>query len=318
MDVNGTKRTFRIRRIGKIEQYFWLTLGIFVMAVAYYFFVLPSGLVTGGATGIAIIMTRFFPNVPLSAFSLIFNTVFMMLALAFLGKKEFLNTVMGSLMFPAFLAFFEFVFPDPSALYGEGDLLLVSLYAGMLIGAGFGIVCKYGGSTGGTDIAIKVVKRYTPLSLSASVYVVEASIIVAGALTFPTGLNEGILTALYAIVVVFISGKVSDSIVIGSQSKKAVNIITDHPREIKTEIYKILRRGMTEIQSQGGYTENRKTMLVIVILNDEYHIVRNIIVNTDPKAFVYVTPASEIHGEWSSREEAVVRHEDGQELLQKR
>ena len=100
--------------------------------------------------------------------------------------------------------------------------------------------------------------------------------------------------------------------------KKAVNIITAHPKEIKNEIYKTLRRGMTEIQSQGGYTENRKTMLIIVILNDEYHIVRNIIVNTDPKAFVYVTPASEIHGEWSSREEAVGRHEDGQGLLQKR
>jgi len=319
--VTGGKRRFRIRRIGKFEQYFWITIGIFIMAVAYYFFVIPSGLVTGGATGIAIITTRFFPYVPLSFFSLIFNLMFLLAAFLFLGKREFLNTLMGSLLFPLLLAFFEWVVPDPSALYGEGDLLLVSLYAGMLVGAGFGIVLKYGGSTGGSDSAIKIVKKYTNLSLAASVYAVEATIIIAGALTFPAadgGLKAGILTALYAIVVVFISGKVSDSIVIGSQSKKCVNIITDMPKEIKTELYKTLRRGTTEIQSTGGYTESKKTMLIIVILNDEYHIVRNIIVNTDPKAFVYVTPASEIHGEWSSREEAVVHHEDGQESRKKR
>jgi len=309
----GGKRRFFIRRIGKFETYFSLTLGIFVMAVAYYFFVIPSGLVTGGSTGLAIIMTRFFSAVPLSLFSLAFNSVFMILALAFLGKREFLNTVMGSLMFPAFLALFEWLIPDPSVLYGENDLLLVSLYAGMLVGAGFGIVCKYGGSTGGTDIAIKIVKKYTDLSLAAAVYAVEATIIVAGALTYPGDLKAGILTMLYAIVVVFISGKVSDSIVIGSQSKKAVNIITDKPKEIKNALYATLRRGTTEIQSQGGYTETKKTLLIIVIMNDEYHIVRNLIVNTDPKAFVYVTPASEIHGEWSTKEEAVMHREDGQE-----
>ncbi|MDP3130815.1 MAG: DUF2179 domain-containing protein, partial [Bacillota bacterium] len=171
------------------------------------------------------------------------------------------------------------------------------------------------------DSAIKIVRKYSNLSLATSVYAVEATIIIAGALTFPIadgGLQTGILTALYAIVVVFISGKVSDSIVIGSQSKKCVNIVTDMPKEIKAELYKILRRGTTEIESTGGYTESKKTMLIIVILNDEYHIVRNIIVNTDPKAFVYVTPASEIHGEWSSREEAVMHHEDGQKPRKKR
>jgi uncharacterized membrane-anchored protein YitT (DUF2179 family) len=312
MKTTGGPRRFFIRRIGKIETYFSLTLGIFVMAVAYYFFIIPSGLVTGGATGLSIIMTRFIKTVPLSLFALGFNSIFMALAFFFLGKREFINSIYGSLLFPGFLALFEWLIPDPSAIYGANDLMLVSLYAGMLAGAGFGIVCKYGGSTGGTDIAIKIVKKYTRLSLATSVYSVEASIIIAGALTFPTGINQGILTALYAIVVVFISGKVSDAILIGSQSKKAVNIVTDRPKEIKNAIYAELRRGTTEIQSQGGYTEARKTLLVIVIMNDEYHIVRNIIVNTDPKAFVFVTPASEIHGEWSSREEARLHHEDGQ------
>jgi uncharacterized membrane-anchored protein YitT (DUF2179 family) len=171
---------------------------------------------------------------------------------------------------------------------------------------GFGIVCKYGGSTGGTDIAIKIVKKYSKLSLQMSVYLVEATIIIAGAITFPLGINQGIITALYAIVVVMITGKVSDSFVIGSQSKKAVNIVTDHPKELKDVLFAKLRRGVTEIQSQGGFTEHKKTLLIMVILNTEYHRVVQIISAIDPKAFVYVTPASEIRGEWSSKEEVLV------------
>ncbi|MFH0992955.1 MAG: YitT family protein [bacterium] len=310
--MTGSKRFF-IRKIGRFEQYGSLVLGVFIMAVAYYFFIIPAGLVTGGATGLAIISGRYFPNIPISFFSLFFNTVFLLLGLAFLGRREFTKTLLGSLLFPAFLALFELLVAHPEEVFGEQDLMLVTLYAGMLVGAGFGIVCKYGGSTGGTDIAIKIVKKYTSLSLSKSVYLVEASIILLGALTFPTGINDGILTALYAIVVVFLSGRVSDSIMIGSQSKEAVNIITEKPKEIKAAIFAVLRRGATEISSQGGYTESKKTMLIMVIQNTEYHLVRKIIETTDPKAFVFVTPASEIHGEWSTKEEVFRRNEDGQE-----
>ncbi|MDD4596134.1 MAG: YitT family protein [Candidatus Izemoplasmatales bacterium] len=234
--------------------------------------------------------------------------MFLLLGLLFLGKKEFYRTIYGSLLFPGFLALFEILFSD--LMFAESDLLLITLYAGGLAGMGFGIVCKYGGSTGGTDIAIKIVKKYSKFSLQVSVYLVEATIIIAGALTFPTGINQGIITALYAIVVVMITGKVSDYFLVGSQSKKAVNIITDHPKELKDVLFSTLRRGVTEIQSQGGFTEHKKTILITVILNTEYHRVMQIISANDPKAFVYVTPASEIRGEWSSKEEVLVNRDD--------
>jgi uncharacterized membrane-anchored protein YitT (DUF2179 family) len=296
---------FKIRKLGKFETFFFLTLGVFLMACAYYFFVIPSGLVTGGATGLALIMTRYLPGVPIFVFSLSFNVIFLLLGLLFLGKKEFTRTIYGSLLFPLFLAFFELLSPDLA--FAETDLLLITLYAGGLAGMGFGIVCKYGGTTGGTDIAIKIVKKYTKLSFAMSIYAVEATIIILGALTFPAGINEGIVTALYAIVVVFITGKVSDSFLIGSQSKKAVNIITDRPKELKAVLFSTLRRGVTEIQSQGGFTENKKTILIMVIQNTEYHLVMQIIAANDPKAFVYVTPASEIQGAWSSKEEVLLK-----------
>jgi len=301
-------RTFKIRNIGRIEQYFFLTLGVLSMAVAYYFFVIPSGLVVGGSTGVAMILNRYFGTIPISFFSLVLNSLLLIFAWIFLGKIELLNSLYGSLLFPLFLALFEVLIPNPQ--FGENDLLLVILYAGLLAGIGFGLVVQYGGSTGGSDIVIKIVKKYTPLSLRTSVYVVDGLVILAGALTFPGGLNQGIINLLYALVMVFISGKVSDSIVMGSQSKKAVNVITEKPKEIKAELFSLLRRGVTEIASQGGFTEIKKTLLIIVIQNTEYHMLRKIISTIDPKAFVYVTPASEIQGQWSSKEEVFKKNDE--------
>lgn len=308
-------RFFKIRKIGRIEQYFFLTLGVLAMAVAYYFFVIPSGLVVGGSTGLAMILNRYIPTLPISFFSLVLNSFLLVMAWIFLGKIELLNSVFGSLLFPIFLALFEILIPDPT--FRESDLLLVILYAGMLAGVGFGIVVQYGGSTGGSDIIIKIVKKYSKLTLRLSVYLVDGLIIVLGALTFPGGLNQGFINLLYAVVMVYISGQVSDSIVMGSQSKKAVNIITDKPKEIKAELFAMLRRGVTELQSQGGFTENKKTMLIMVIQNAEYHMVRRIIASNDPKAFVFVTPASEIQGEWSTKEEVFVKNDESGRIKNK-
>ena len=297
----------RIRSISKIELYFMLSLGVFVMAMGYYFFIIPSGLVTGGATGIAIILTRYFPTVPVSLFSLVLNIIIMTLGFFFLGKQEFVRSAIGSLEFPIFLGFFELIVKPPQ--FGLNDTILMALYGGGLIGLGFGIVTKYGGSTGGSDILIRIVKKYSPLSLAQSLYLVESLIVIAGALTHPEGFSSGVIAALYAVLVIFVSGKVADMIVVGAQQKKAVNIVTDQPKAIKHAIFETLRRGMTEIPSLGGYTEAKKTVLIMVIQNSEYHMVRKIIQSIDPKAFVYVTPASEIHGEWSSKDEVFKHHE---------
>ena len=306
---------FRIRKLGKLETVLNLTLGVFLMACGYYFFVIPSDLVTGGSTGISIIMTRYFTNVPISVFSAGFNILFLIAGWIFLGKKALFKTLYGSLLFPAILALLELVLPDPQ--FADRDLLLVTLFAGGLAGIGFGIVCKYGGSTGGTDIAIQIVKKYSRMSLAFCVYAVEAPIIIAGALTNQQGVSTGVVMALYAIVVILISGKVADSFLIGSQSKKAVNIIIDHPKELKAVLFASLRRGVTEIQITGGYTENKKTLLIMVILNAEYHFVTQIIASADPKAFVYVTPASEIQGAWSSKEEVFLNRGESQKPVAK-
>jgi len=296
----------------KIKQYLFLTLGVFIMSFAFHFFVIPSGIVIGGTTGLAMVVNRYLTNLPISFIALFFNVLFLISALLFIGKKEFIRSIYGSLLFPAFLALFELTIPIPQL--GGNDLLLISLYSGGLIGIGFAIVIHNGGTTGGTDIGVQIVQKYTKLSIASAIYVVEASIIVLGAFTAPEGISAGFIAALYAIVIVFISGKVSDSFLLGVESKKALNIVTSVPKELKAAIFASFSRGMTEIPSQGGYTEHPKTILIMVIHNSEYHYVKKIIHDVDPKAFVYVTPASEIQGEWSAKDEVYLYNAKGQRI----
>jgi len=199
---------------------------------------------------------------------------------------------------------FERTVPNPT--FSPNDMLLVALYAGGLIGLGFAIVVRYGGTTGGTDIPIKILKKNTRLSLATSVYIIDGSVILIGALTSQNGIGTGFIDALYALVIVILSGKVSDTFLMGLEGRKAVNIVTSKPKEIKEAVFARFSRGMTEMKVQGGYTQSDKSMLVMVIQNSEYIFIRNIVTTTDPEAFVYVTPASEINGFWSPEEEVYI------------
>ncbi|MGD9909265.1 MAG: YitT family protein [Candidatus Izemoplasmatales bacterium] len=288
----------------KIKQYLFLTFGVFLMAVAFYFFVIPSGIVVGGTTGISMVIYRYTQVLPISMLALILNGILLIAAFLFIGKKEFVRSLYGSILFPIFLAIFEIAIPSPT--FRDTDLLLVALYAGGLIGIGFAIVIHNGGTTGGTDIIIQIVQKYTRLTIGTAVYVVESTVILLGVITSPNGIESGLITLLYAVAITFLSGKVSDSFLLGIEQKKALNIVTTKPQELKKAVFASFSRGMTEIPSIGGYSETSRTILVMVIHNSEYHFVKRIIQDTDPSAFVYVTPASEIQGEWSSPDEVIL------------
>ena len=110
--------------------------------------------------------------------------------------------------------------------------------------------------------------------------------------------ENGILASLYALLAIFISGKLADMVVIGGNDKKAMQIITERPQEIKQAIFDTVGRGVTLMNIKGGYTNQERIMLVTVITKQEYYIVRDIIAKLDDNAFVYVTPATEIHGDF--------------------
>ena len=285
-----------LRIISKFEQYLMITVGIILMVAGFYFFLLPSQIVAGGVTGIGLVLNELF-KFNISLVVLIFNGFLLLLGLLILGKKVFLRSIYGSLLFPLVLFLFEQFVP---LINYNNDYVLAVVFGGSLLGLGFGLVLKYGGTSGGTDIPVKILNKKLGLSVSFSVYLIDGIIVILGIFAFMS--NNGFAGGLYALISIFISGKVADIVVVGSNSKKAVQIITDSPTEIKNAIFKAVERGITEMSIKGGYTNKDKTMLITVITRSEYYIIRNIIAMIDENAFVYVTPATEIHGDFYEKE----------------
>lgn len=285
-----------LRRITKLEQYIMITVGITIMASGFYFFLIPMNLVAGGVTGLGIVLVEWF-DLNISIFVLIVNIFLLFIGLFILGKKIFLKSIYGSLYFPAILYVFERFVP----LFDlQDDYILAAIFGGAMIGIGFGLMLKYGGTSGGTDIPVKIFYRKFKIPVSTSVYIFDGIIVTLGIITFfPT---NGISLGLYALIAIFISGKLADIVVVGGNSKKAMQIITSRPDAIKEAIYNSVSRGVSVVNIKGGFTNRDKTMLITVITKQEYYVIRNIIARLDEEAFVYVTPATEIHGDFLERE----------------
>lgn len=290
------KKHLPIRQINHVERYAMISIGIVLMAAGFYFFLIPLQLVAGGVTGLGIVLEHLF-GFQISILVLFMNLLLLLLGLLVLGKKIFVRSIYGSLLFPAVLFLMEQFIP---LLDYDNDFLLGAVFGGALVGIGFGLMLKYGGTSGGTDIPVKILYKKFSIPISTSVYVFDGLIVTTGILAFYN--DNGLVAGLYALISIFISGKLADTVVVGGTTKKAMQIITDAPDAIKQAIYDSVSRGVTVVNIKGGYTNKNKTMLVTVITKQEYYIIRNIIARIDEDAFVYVTPASEIHGEFLERE----------------
>ena len=287
----------KIRKISFFERYFMITVGIILMAAGFYFFLIPSDLVAGGVTGLGLVINKF-TGFTISIFVLIINVLLLIIGLIFLGKKIFIRSIYGSLIFPAILFVFEEYVP---LLEIKNDFVIATIFGGVLLGLGFGYVLKYGGTSGGTDIPIKIMYQKLKIPISTSLYFIDGAIIALGVIAFYQ--DYGIITGLYAVLTMFISGKIADVVVLGNTRKKAMHIITNKKEEVKNAIYDTVFRGVSEVAIKGGYKGENRCMLISVITSQEYYFIRNLIADIDPGAFVYVTPATEIQGDFSYRED---------------
>lgn len=285
-----------IRVISSVEQYIMITIGIIIMVAGFYFFLLPLDIVAGGVTGLGLVLNKL-AGLSISLTVFVFNMILLFLSLIILGKKVFVRSIYGSLVFPLVLFIFEEFIP---LLDFKNDYVIAVIFGGGLLGLGFGLVIKYGGTSGGTDIPVKILNKKFGLPIQFSVYAIDGIIVFLGIIAFID--TAGLYGGLYALISIFISGKVGDMVVVGGNSKKAVQIITDKPLEIKNAIFESIDRGVTQMDIKGGYTNHNKTMLITVITKREYYVVRNIIARIDDSAFVYVTPATEIHGDFYVKE----------------
>ena len=285
----------------KIKDFIYLNLGVIFITIPFVFIMNPNSAVYGGVQGISIIINKLFPGFDRASYVLLaLNIILLLLGWLCIGREFFIKTLYCSLASFVYAWIFEWgltteVVQTSISIFESNGFLIVT-FTGICMGAGLGLALKSGASTGGVDILQAMCYKYFKISYSKSLIFIDGSIVIIGSLLLHQGtpLVENIL---YALVVILLSGYVTDSIVFSGFNVRAMYIITKEPEQVKKFILEKLKRGVTEVSAKGGYTGDDKQMLLCVLSSREYYVLKELIENIDEGAFIYATRASEVHGE---------------------
>ena len=271
-------------------EYILIIVGTGLMATAITSCFDAAGMVTGGFSGIAILVKAwtkglYGDGIPLWVTNLVLNVPLFLLAAKIKGFKFVKKALLGDLSLTIWLA----ILP---AWKLSGDFLLVALYGGLLQGIGIGCVFLGGGTTGGTDLLAAIIQKYlNHYSIAQIMQFIDGAIVLVGMYVF------GVQKALYAIIAVFLVTKVSDSMIEGLKFSKQAYIITSKPQEISSEIMEKLDRGVTGIHGKGMYSDQDKLLLYCVVGRKEIVALKELVDSIDPDAFVIVSDVREVLGE---------------------
>ena len=272
-------------------SYLMIIVGAASFGVAIQNIYDPTGLVTGGFTGLAIIVkaitSQFMKGgIPLWLTNTILNIPVFILGYILMGRKFLGRSLFGTLM----LSFWLYILP-PLDL-AQGDYMLAALFGGLFSGAGVGLVLRANGTTGGTDmVAALIHRKLRHYTVAQIMMILDGCIVLTGLFLF------GIRSTLYAIVAIFVATKVSDSVLEGFNYSKAAYIITDQYEEIAKRIMEELDRGLTGLSAKGMYTNEDKCVLYCVVSMKEIVVLKELVSEVDRNAFVIVSDVREVLGE---------------------
>ncbi len=263
-----------------------ILLGNTIYALAVTMFILPSGLIAGGTTGLSLFFFHQF-GLPVTVFVSVFNVAMFLLGLWVLGKKLALTTLVSTFFYPFILGIFQ-RFPALSQI--TEDRLLCAIYAGLMIGLAIGIIIQMGASSGGMDIPPLVLNKKLSLPISATMYAFDFTILL---LQMSFSDKEEIL---YGILLVLIYTLVLDKVLLMGQSRMQVKIISEKYEQINEQIIHQLDRGSTLIQAQTGYYRTDLPMILSVVTNRELPRLTRMVNEIDPAAFLIVGAVKEVRG----------------------
>lgn len=260
--------------------------GNFLYALTVKLFLLPAGLVTGGTTGIALIINHHW-SIPISSFVLAFNIFMLLIGWLILGKGFALTTLSSTFLYPVFLEVCEITLGN---LVLTHDLLLCTVFSGLGIGIALGMVLRAGASTGGMDIPPLVLKKFFRIPVSGSMYTFDFIILLLQAMIRPA---EHIM---YGILLVIIYTVVLDKMLLIGSTRTELKLISNKPTELCDAIQKQIDRGVTLLHGEGGYLHNETEVLLTVISNRELIKVEKLVHKIDPACFMIVSRISEVKG----------------------
>lgn len=266
-------------------RYFMFIFGIFLYAFSFNLFYVPYNMVIGGSTGLSLIFKEWIGISP-SLFVAIVSYTLIVFSFIYLGKEATLKTIVGTILYPIFLEVTNrfIVYFDTSL----SAMLLISIYGGVFIGIANGIMLKTGYTTGGFNIIYQILNKYFDIAMGKCILIVNVIILLLGLYVF------GIASALYSVIALYISSIITDKVILGISNTKTFYVITNKPKDVKELIFNDLKHTVTEIDARGGYTNDKKKMLMSVIPTKEYFIFKEAIKEIDKNAFFLITDTYEV------------------------
>ena len=263
-----------------------IVVGNAMYALTVVLFLMPSGLITGGATGIALAFNKV-TGLPVSAVLFVVNVAMLLLGWWVLGRRFALNTMASTVLSPFFMALWERLLGN---LVLTDDLVLNTVFAGFGIGISLGITIRAGASTGGMDIPPILLNKFFGLPISGVMYVLDFVILI-GQMSFAE--KDQIL---YGVLLVLLYTLVLEKVVLMGHSKIQVNILSEKNEEIRKIILNVLDRGCTVLHAQTGYTHAERDMLMTIVTNRELAKLNHLVLEADPQAFMFINSVNEVHG----------------------
>lgn len=265
-------------------DYLYVFIGSFFIALAFNAFLLPNNIASGGVAGISTITKALFDWEP-SIVQWALNVPLFISGVLILGKNFGIKSFVGTVVLPLF------VYLTRNLSVATDNSLLAAIFGGMLVGIGIGIVFKGRASTGGIDLAAQILHKYTRIPLGVCVALLDGMIVLTATLVF--SLEEG----LFALIALFLTSRTIDIVQVGFNTSKTLIIITKEPEKVRQALLEDIDRGVTLLKGAGGFTNEKRNVLMCVVQQNEYSKTAQVIRSIDIDVFVVVMNATEVLGE---------------------
>lgn len=275
-------------KLNKLFDYIIITAGALIYALSVAVFTSPNNIAPGGLTGVGILLNYLF-SLPIGTFILVMNVPLFVLGYRSLGRRFVAKSLMGTVLVSLAI---DFVTPFVTPY--KGDMMLASIYGGILNGGGLALIFARGGSTGGTDIIASVFhKRFPQFSIGSVILISDAIVVSVSAFVY-----KSLESALYAAISIFVSSKLIDLIIYGTSRNngKLMLIVTDRESEVLPQLLTKISRGVTVVNAVGGYSGNTKKLLVCALRPNQVFKANFIVKSVDNNAFIIITTANEVNG----------------------
>lgn len=278
----------------KLLRYLGIALGCFIASCSINLFLVPSHLLTGGATGIAIIF-YYLAGLPIGLQTFLYNIPLLAAAWKTMGKVYTVDIIIGTAIFSACLDATKIL----NAYASINDVMLAAIFGGVFNGIGYGIVFRMNGSTGGFDIIGAIVKKYYSLNMGGVIFGFNCLIMLVAAFLF------GMAPAMLTLICMFVNAMVTDKVIAGFNSRKAVLIVSDKAENIAEGIMEV-GRGVTFLHGQGAFTRRERNVVFVVVTLTQVAKIKLIANAIDSNAFMIIMSANEVMGRGFSLPEAPI------------